>query len=254
MALPCLLGVPPLVIGLRWYLARAKDGYLRERASYSRINATLTETVEGARTVEALGLEDEQLRRLDADITESYDAERYTLYLRTVFFPSMEVSYLIPTVLTLLFGGWLYTQGQVSLGDVTAATLYVQMLIDPVDRVVAILDELQVGAASLARLLGVAAGARRPDRVRRPSRPGEKLEATDVRFAYVEGRDVLHGVDLDVGVGERIAMVGPSGAGKSTLGRLLAGIHPPRTGVGDRGRRGPGRAAPRPTCAGMSRW
>jgi ABC-type multidrug transport system fused ATPase/permease subunit len=59
---------------------------------------------------------------------------------------------------------------------------------------------------------------------------GEKLEAEDVRFAYVEGRDVLHGIDLAVGVGERIAMVGPSGAGKSTLGRLLAGIHPPRTG------------------------
>jgi ABC-type multidrug transport system fused ATPase/permease subunit len=52
----------------------------------------------------------------------------------------------------------------------------------------------------------------------------------DVRFSYVEGRDVRHGVDLSVGVGERIAMVGPSGAGKSTLGRLLAGIHPPRTG------------------------
>ena len=57
-----------------------------------------------------------------------------------------------------------------------------------------------------------------------------------MRFSYVEGRDVLHGVDLDVGVGERIAMVGPSGAGKSTLGRLLAGIHPPRTGAGDRRR------------------
>ena len=42
---------------------------------------------------------------------------------------------------------------------------------------------------------------------------------------------MLHGVDLDVGIGERIAMVGPSGAGKSTLGRLLAGIHPPRTGT-----------------------
>src|SRR3546814_9462557 len=44
------------------------------------------------------------------------------------------------------------------------------------------------------------------------------------------GRDVLHGIDLSGGVGERIAMVGPSGAGKSTLGRLLAGIHPPRAG------------------------
>lgn len=229
VALPCVLGVPPLVIGLRWYLARAKDGYLRESASYSTINASLTETVEGARTVEALGLGQERIDTIDGDIKESYLAERYTLFLRTVFFPAMEVSYLIPTVATLLFGGYLYTQGQVSLGDVTAATLYVQMLIDPVDRIVSILDELQMGAASLSRLLGV---AQVPDdrQVSGAEPDGEHLAAEDVRFSYVEGRDVLHGIDLDVGVGERIAMVGPSGAGKSTLGRLLAGIHPPRTG------------------------
>ena len=230
VALPCALGVPALVIGLRWYLARAKDGYLRESASYSTINATLTETVEGARSVEALGLGEERITTIDRDIKGSYDAERYTLYLRTVFFPSMEISYLVPTVCTLLFGGYLYTQGQASLGDVTAATLYVQMLIDPVDRIVSILDELQMGAASLSRLLGVAYVP--DDREVSGRQPrGEQIDADDVRFAYVEGRDVLHGVDLSVGVGERIAMVGPSGAGKSTLGRLLAGIHPPRTGA-----------------------
>ena len=229
VALPCLLGLPALVIGLKWYLARAKDGYLRESATYSKINATLTETVEGARTIEALGLEQERVAAIDDDCADSYAAERYTLFLRTVFFPSMEVSYLLPTVATLLFGGWLYTQGSVSLGEVTAATLYVQMLIDPVDRIVSILDELQLGQASLARLLGVAEVP--DDREVSGALPlGEKLDAADVRFSYVEGRDVLHGVDLSVGVGERIAMVGPSGAGKSTLGRLLAGIHPPRTG------------------------
>jgi ABC-type multidrug transport system fused ATPase/permease subunit len=229
VALPCLLGVPPLVIGLRWYLRRAKDGYLRESATYSQINATLTETVEGARTVDALGLGEERIAAIDDDIEKSYWAERYTLFLRTVFFPNMEIAYLIPTVATLVFGGYLYTEGQVSLGDVTAATLYVQMLIDPVDRIVSILDELQLGAASLARLLGVAQVP--DDREVSGRRPvGEKLEAEDARFSYVEGRDVLHGVDLSIGVGERIAMVGPSGAGKSTLGRLLAGIHPPRTG------------------------
>jgi ABC-type multidrug transport system fused ATPase/permease subunit len=227
--LPCLLGVPPLVIGLRWYLARAKDGYLRENATYSVISATLTESTEGARTIETLGLGDERIRTMDDNCADSYAAEKYTLRLRTVFFPSMEIAYLLPTVATLLFGGLLYTQGKVGLGDVTAATLYVQMLIDPVDRVVAILDELQVGAASLARLLGVAQVP--DDRTATGAQPvGEKIDADDVRFAYVEGRDVLHGIDLSVGVGERIAMVGPSGAGKSTLGRLLAGIHPPRSG------------------------
>ncbi len=233
--LPVLVGVPGVVVGTRWYLRRAKDGYLAENASYSQINASLTETVEGARTVEALDLGTSRIRQVDADIAGSYLAERYTLFLRTCFFPSVEVtSYLLPGVVTLLFGGWLYTRGEVSLGDVTAATLYVQMLIDPVDRVVGILDELQVGAASLARLLGVAHVP--DDRVATGRVPqGEELDVEDVRFSYVEGRDVLHGVDLTVRPGERLAMVGPSGAGKSTLGRLLAGIHPPRTGSVDVG-------------------
>ncbi|MBG6098449.1 ABC transporter ATP-binding protein [Nocardioides luteus] len=230
VALPCLLGVPALVIGLRWYLRRAKDGYLRESATYSQINSTLTETAEGSRTVEALGLQRARVEAGDADIAESFRAERYTLFLRTVFFPAMEISYLVPTVVTLLFGGWLYTQGVCSLGDVTAATLYVQMLIDPVDRIVSILDELQMGNTSLARLLGVAHVP--DDRVATGAEPtDEKIRASEVRFSYAEGRDVLHGISMDIGVGERVAMVGPSGAGKSTLGRLLAGIHPPRTGA-----------------------
>ncbi|MGH3509629.1 MAG: ABC transporter ATP-binding protein [Nocardioidaceae bacterium] len=235
--LPCLLGAPALIIGTRWYLLRAKAGYLRESASYSVLNATLTETVEGARTVEALGLGADRIARIDADIAASYAAERYTLGLRTRYFPSVDVAQLIPTVATLLFGGWLYTRGSVSLGDVTAATLYVQMLIDPVDRIVSILDELQVGSASLARLLGV---AQVPDdrEVSGRTPADEMIEADEVRFSYIPGRDVLHGVDLSVGIGERVAMVGPSGAGKSTLGRLLAGIHPPRTGTVTVGRVG----------------
>ena len=227
--LPLLLGVPVLWLGTRWYLARAKAGYLRENASYAEINATLAETVEGARTVEALQLGDRRRRRMDGDIRESYLAERYTLYLRTVWFPVVEIGYLIPTVATLLFGGWLYSEGHASLGAVTAATLYVQQLIDPVDRLISWLDEFQVGGASLARLLGV---AQVPDDREVTGRQPEhdEIRADDVRFSYLDGRDVLHGVDLDLQPGERLAMVGPSGAGKSTLGRLLAGIHPPRTG------------------------
>jgi ABC-type multidrug transport system fused ATPase/permease subunit len=225
---PLVLGVPLLYVATRWYLNRAKDGYLRESASYAAINASLAETAEGARTVEALGLEQRRLEVIDADIAESYAAERYTLYLRTVWFPAVEVGYLVPTVVTLLFGGWLHIQGSADLGDVTAATLYVQALIDPVDRLISWLDELQMGAASLARLLGVATVP--DDRTATGREPeNERIDAAGVRFAYVD-RDVLHGVDLHVDPGERVAMVGPSGAGKSTLGRLLAGIHPPRAG------------------------
>jgi ABC-type multidrug transport system fused ATPase/permease subunit len=227
---PLLAMVPVLYASTRWYLARAKNGYLRENAAYAQMTSSLAETVEGARTVEALQRYEARVRRTDRDIRGSYNAERYTLFLRTVYFPVVEVGYLVPVVGTLLFGGWLHINGHISLGAVTAGVLYVNQLIDPVDRLISWMDELQVGGASLARLLGITdVPDDRTPSGRTPA--GEVVEARDVRFSYVDGRDVLHGVDLVVQPGERIAMVGPSGAGKSTLGRLVAGIHPPRTGA-----------------------
>ncbi|HET8659672.1 MAG TPA: ABC transporter ATP-binding protein [Micromonosporaceae bacterium] len=229
LGLPCLVAVPLLWAGTRWYLRRAPAGYLRENAAYTDITDGLTETVEGARTTEALGLARRRAERTDTDCARSYAAERYTLFLRTVWFPIVEVGYVVPVVATLLVGGWFAIEGWVTLGQVTAATLYVQQLIDPLDRLLSWLDELQVGGASLARLLGVAQVP--DDRTPTGVQPAdERLTARDVHFSYVPGREVLHRVRLSLAPGERLAMVGPSGAGKSTLGRLLAGVYGPSRG------------------------
>ncbi|MEU4676629.1 ABC transporter ATP-binding protein [Micromonospora sp. NPDC023737] len=270
LALPCLIAVPVLWAGTRWYLRRAPAGYLRENAAYSDITDGISETVEGSRTTEALRQQARRRARTNADIARSYAAERYTLFLRTVFFPVAEIGYVVPVVATLVIGGWFYLKGWVSLGQVTAATLYVQQLVDPVDRLLSWLDELQVGGASMARLLGVAEPAEPTTEpaaavVRRgeqaaghgsataastgasAARSGDaaagvagpdgsvdgdrRLVARNVRYAYRAGRDVLHGVTLVPEPGEKLAVVGPSGAGKSTLGRLLAGVHTPHGGT-----------------------
>ncbi|MET7465298.1 ABC transporter ATP-binding protein [Nonomuraea sp. NPDC005501] len=230
LMLPMLVAAPLLWFATRWYLGRARDGYLRENAAYADMTEGLAETVQGARAVEALGLQGRRRERTDRDIARSFAAERYTLGLRTVWFPAVELGYVVPVVSTLLVGGLFYIDGWVTLAQVTAATLYAQQLIDPLDRFLMWIDELQVGGAAMARLLGVAEV--RDDRAPSGARPsGELIEADDVRYAYRQGRDVLHGVSLTVRPGERLAMVGPSGAGKSTLGRLLAGIHGPREGT-----------------------
>ncbi len=229
VALPCFVVTPLLWFSTRWYLRRARPGYLREMAAWSRLTAGITETVEGGRTIDALRLGPRRIRRTDGDIREQYAAERYTLFLRTVWFPVVESAYVVPMTTAILAGGLLHARGLATLGEVTAVVLYMRQLVDPLDRVLSWLDHLQVGATSLARLLGVAnVPADREETGRRPD--GERLVADGVHFAYSAGRDVLHGVDLRVRKGERLAMVGPSGAGKSTIGRLLAGVNGPRAG------------------------
>ncbi|MEV6488422.1 ABC transporter ATP-binding protein [Actinoplanes sp. NPDC051633] len=230
LALPMLIVVPILVVSTRWYLRRAPAGYLRQNAAYSDITDGLAETVEGARTVEALGRQQQRIDRTDEDLRRSWAAERYTLFLRTVWWPIVDACYVLPVIATVLAGGWFYLRGSVTLGQVTAAVIYVQLLVEPLDRLLSWLDELQVGAASLARLLGVAEDdAARPTRGGTPA--GSRVEVSGVHFAYVPGRPVLHGIDLVLEPGERLAIVGPSGAGKSTLGRLLAGVHEPTGGT-----------------------
>ena len=67
-ALPCIAGVPVLFLGTRWYLKRAPAGYLWERAAYATLTGTVGETVDGGRTIEALGLNEERVARIDEDL------------------------------------------------------------------------------------------------------------------------------------------------------------------------------------------
>jgi len=235
LAVPSLLLIGTSVVSVRRYLRRAAKCYITEGATYSRINSTLTETVEGARTVEALGLAERRVLATEDDVALSAQAERYGLTLRNLLFTVIVVAFNAPRVVTVLVGAWGFWRGWVTLGQITTALLYVEALSGPLDRLVGEVDRLQVGAASTARLLGIATVPQ--DREPGDAVPaGPDLVGKDLRFAYRTGHDVLHGIDLAPRVGERLAVVGPSGSGKSTLGRLLAGINGPRTGsvrVGD---------------------
>ncbi|MEU0240456.1 ABC transporter ATP-binding protein [Nocardiopsis sp. NPDC006198] len=235
MILPCLIAAPVVVCATRWYLRRSRPAYLSVAASNSALTQGLIETVTSVRTVEALGLADRRIRRTDTDVTRSNAAERSTLFLRSVWYSLMDFGYILPVALSVLFGGLCYLNGWLSLGQVVTAVLYSRAIIDPLDELVTWLDELQVGDASLARLIGVHDAVTPSGLTDGPRTDDNTIVATDVSFAYRQGHDVLQNVSLRVRPGERVAIVGPSGAGKSTFGKILAGIHVPRSGSVDVG-------------------
>ncbi|MFJ6916227.1 ABC transporter ATP-binding protein [Streptomyces sp. NPDC101133] len=224
-----LIAVPLLVIGCRWYFRRAPAAYRSEAAGYAAVAAALAETVDAGRTVESHRLDTRRIELSERRIREWTAWERYTLWLRSVLFPVINITHVTVLASVLLIGGVFVLQGWIGVGQLTTAALIAQMLVDPVGIILRWYDELQVAQVSLARLVGVrdiepdaGDGTLSPD--------GRHVHADRVHFGYLEGVDVLRKVSLEVAPGTRLALVGPSGAGKSTLGRLLAGIYGPREG------------------------
>ncbi|MFJ4529098.1 MULTISPECIES: ABC transporter ATP-binding protein [Streptomyces] len=229
LALCVVIALPLLVVGCRWYFKRAPSAYRSEAAGYAAVSAVLTESVDAGRTVEAHRLGARRIALSERRIREWTQWERFTLFLRSVLFPVVEMTHVLLLGSVLLLGGAFVLQGWMSPGQLTTGALLAQMMIEPLGMILRWYDELQVAQVSIARLVGVREVApEATDTDRRPD--GRDVHADGVSFGYRAGVDVLREVSLRVRPGTRLALVGPSGAGKSTLGRLLAGIYGPRVG------------------------
>jgi ABC-type multidrug transport system fused ATPase/permease subunit len=229
LSLAMFVGMPLLILSTRWYLRRSGPAYQRQLASYARLSGSISETVEGARTIDALSLAPTQRKKIDVSLDERWESERETLNLRTVWFPATDLSFLLPVIAVVAWGAVLLAHDTATIGQVTTVALYAMQLVAPIDELIRWMNEIQIGATALSRIVGVQQVP--PDRRTSGATPvDEHVIVDDVRYAYRPGFDVLHGIDLDLKVGERVAIVGPSGSGKSTLGRLLAGIHGPSSG------------------------
>ncbi|MGW8796454.1 ABC transporter ATP-binding protein [Streptomyces sp. NPDC055775] len=227
-----VLGLLGIWFAVRWYLRRALTAYLAEGAANSALGEQLAATAAGARTVEALGLQQSRIDACHQAIEECRRTRTRTLFLRSVLFPAVDVSYVVPVAGVLLIGGVLHGHGAMSLGAVVASALYLRQLSQPLDTILQRVEQLQSSSASFARVEGIGVVPHVPS-ARSHTPADDRIAVTGVHYAYGDGgddADVLHGVDLTVRPGEHLAIVGPSGAGKTTLGRLLAGVDVPRTG------------------------
>lgn len=228
--LAALLAVPIQWYTVRWYVRRALPIYARQRVAVGAQQQQLLDTIGGARTVRAFRLRDNHVSRVTERSQAAVDLSLRGVRLMTSFFSRLNLAEFVGLSAVLATGFVLVNGGTATVGTATAAALYFHSLFNPINAALALVDDAQSAAASLARLVGVADLPAEEG----PATSGAPLEASvkaaDLTHAYAPGHEVLSGVDLDIAPAERVAVVGASGSGKTTVAKLLAGVHTPTAG------------------------
>ena len=111
-----LIAVPLLVVGCRWYFKRAPSGYRSEAAGYAAVAAALAETVDAGRTVEAHRLGDRRIELSERRVKEWTAWESYTLWLRSVLFPVINLTHVTVLASVLMIGGVFVLRGWIDVG------------------------------------------------------------------------------------------------------------------------------------------
>ena len=223
LAAIALLPFPLMAVSFWWISRRVHEASRLSLEHFGTLNDHVQETLAGVRTVRALGL----LARSEAQFSglagaaadASFDAQRW----EASYEPAVGFTLATATALTLGVGGWLVWQQQLTVGQLTAFSLYLGQLIWPMFAAGWVLSLLERGKAAWNRLQPVLDAPLTVDDHGTVATlaPGP-LVLCDVRFSYPgQPRPALDGVSLELPPGRTLGLVGPTGAGKSTLLRLL---------------------------------
>ena len=191
-----------------------------------------TETLRNVELVKSLGLEDQELRRLNGvnEMILSLELKKVKLIRTLSFIQGTLINLLRAGILFLLL--YLVFTQKMTFGEFFSLYFYSFFIFNPLGEFATVASTFQETKASLGRLQEVF------DKKPVPVKSVETLPVVDrisfehVTFAY-EGvdRDALSDVSLSVGSGETVAFVGPSGSGKTTLVKLMTGLYDPNKGT-----------------------
>lgn len=243
LGLVSLASFVPLGLIARSFRRRSLQVYRRSRTKSASMIVRFTETMNGIRPVQAFRREragDAAFAVVNEDAARAsgdglMEIARYVGLSRTT------ANLWITGVVVL--GAYRVSDGTLALGVLTALTLYLRRLYDPIDHLAMFLNSYQSAAAALEKIAGLL--AHEPS-VAEPAEPtplptgpsfgpgrdgrGREVRFERTAFGYRTGKQVLAPFDLTVPAGQTVAVVGATGAGKSTVAKLLARFYDPTAG------------------------
>jgi len=226
--------IPLVILALVGFSRVVRPAFRRRQHEVGELNAVLNDSISGIREIKAFNRESEQLERVEMGIERHRISLLHALRLMAIFQPFIDFSTSIGQLVVIFFGGQMALQGTLSIADLVAFFLYLEMFYQPIRALGMSWEHVQEAMAGFDRVEELLKES--PD-VKEPTHPiplpehiQGHLTLENVSFSYNSNELVLNDINLDIPPSHVVALVGPTGVGKSTLVSLIPRFYDVTTG------------------------
>jgi ATP-binding cassette subfamily B protein len=218
----------PILVAVSLHYRRAMvRAFDDRRKSNATINAAVESSVTGIRVTKAYTNMDREVEKFAEGDREFVNASRSAYRAMAKFHSSTSFVTDVFNVFILIAGGLFLYAGRISFGDYSTFIVSVNLFISPVNTLISFMEQFQNGVSGFRRfaeIMDEEPEKDAPDAQELTNVRGE-IDFCGVTYAYDPSKEVLHGIDLHLEPGCKLALVGPSGGGKTTLCHLLPNFY-----------------------------
>ncbi len=199
----------------------------------AEVTGRLTETLNGVRVIKGFNAEEQENRQFEHGVDRLFQNIKQSLTATALITSSSTLLLGLASAGIMGIGGWQIIHGELTLGEFLAFTLFLGFMIAPIVQMSNIGSQLSEAFAGLDRteeLMNMSPEDIADERPIVLEEVKGDIVFEDVRFAYEEGKEVLHGISFEAPAGSVIALVGTSGSGKTTIANLAASFLTPNSG------------------------
>lgn len=233
--LTLLVCIPiPLIAFLSIILRKIRRYFKKGQAKIAELNAILQDNFSGMKEIQIFNKQEYELGRVTEKSTEHSTALIKALFYSGILNPSVNFISSIGTVIVLIAGPMMALKTGLSISDVVAFLLYLNLFYAPISTLTRVVEDMQLALAGAERVFEVM--DTEPDI---KDKPGAKkvgklsgqLKFEGVSFSYKDDIPILENISFEVKAGHMLAFVGPTGVGKTTVSALISRFYDPKSGA-----------------------
>ncbi|MDF2951320.1 MAG: transporter related [Anaerocolumna sp.] len=227
-----LLAVIPLIllgVGGIYYGNAIEKRFDEKQQAFSELTDQVQESISGIRVIKAFVQERKELKEFAKANLKNKERNLRVVKLQAFIMPLLDILIGISSVITLLYGGYLTIQGDITIGRFIAFNQYINMLVWPMIATGDSITFFSQGIASIKRIQNIF--NEKPEiyeekYVKPVEQLNGKIEFKELSFRYTEeNTEVLKQISLIVEQGNTLAILGRTGSGKTTIANLLLRLY-----------------------------